>query len=193
MRLQRITLREQAGILVTRRLGEKVRQNILAALDRNAEPTSLLLDFNEIRILDYSCADELVSRLAIELQSRLYGQYFLLLTGLDDMIHENIAVALKQREIALLCEREQQWHVIGSLRPYIEQGLSLLNNERVITSRELADVEGISINAACNRMNELCRMGLAYRNPGPPLSGGKIFQYISILPQEEAMAETAGA
>jgi len=192
MQLQRFTLREQAGILVTRRLGEKVRRNILSSLNRGTGPTSLLLDFSEIHILDYSCADELVSRMAIELNSGLYGEFFLLLTGLDDMLHENVAVALKQREVALMCDKEKQWHIIGSLRSYLEHGLLMLNRERVITSRELADAEGISINAACNRMNELCRQGLAYRNPAPPLSGGKLFQYISILPQQDAMAETAG-
>ncbi|MCL2497090.1 MAG: hypothetical protein FWF06_00580 [Symbiobacteriaceae bacterium] len=184
MKVRSFKLREQAEILVTRRLGEKLRQELVAQIPRGEDPESLLLDFAGVHILDYSCADELVARLLVELQNRLHGQRFLLLCGLDETIEENVAVALKQRSLSLQHNYggNGDWQLLGELRPYLEESLELLNSSRELTARDLADQSSLAINTASNRLAELARTGLAYRRTHSLPAGGKQFQYYSILP-----------
>ena len=186
MEIRSFALRSWAEVLVTRRLGEDLRQRILTALPRRNKPESLLLDFSDLRIVDYSCADELVARLAIELQHDLHGERFLLLKGLDETVQENIGVALKQRGIALLCSQDEEtsvWSLLGEMKPYLKQALDLLNERGEITARDLADEAGVAINTASNHLAELAKIGMAYRRSDSLASGGKQFQYTSILPQ----------
>ena len=185
--MQQRTMRlcDWGGVLVTRKLGERVRQEIASQLHGGNEPESIILDCSGLQIMDYSCADELVARLAIEMQNRLYGDRFLLLDSLDATIHENIEVALKQRSIAVQCLIQQGRPVLqllGELRPYLESALTMLNERRELTARDLADSEGLAINTASNRLTELAKNGLAYRRSDSVATGGKQFQYLSIQP-----------
>ena len=60
-------LRQWGEILVTRKLGESIRQSIASELQNSKEVEGLLFDFSGLQIMDYSCADELVARFAVEL------------------------------------------------------------------------------------------------------------------------------
>jgi len=151
----------------------------------NPQPESLVFDFNGLQIMDYSCADELVARTAIEMQNRLYGDRFLLLSNMDDTLAENVTVALKQRGLVLYHLHPQSKdnpQLLGDLRPYLESALKMVNEARELTARDLADAEGLAINTASNRLTELAKSGLAYRRSESFAAGGKQYCYQSILP-----------
>ena len=183
MHIQKITMVDFGDILVTRKMGEQIRQRIVTVLERNGVPESLLLDFNKVRIIDYSCADELVARMAVELIAKLHGDRYLILSGLNETLRENVEVALKQRELALLTWDQGQWQVIGELRSYLQPGLNLINDKGIATARDLADNEDLAINTASNRLTELSKLGLTQRSEGMA-SSSRQYYYRSILPQE---------
>ncbi len=86
--------------LVTRPSGQAVRQRIERGIENEADGSVVALDFSEIGVIDYSCADEIVTKLVSRLLSGEYGDKYLLLTGLNENQKENIEVALERKDLA---------------------------------------------------------------------------------------------
>ena len=59
--------------LVTRETGRSMRELIELQLERELEGTVVALDFSHVGIIDFSCADEIVSKLVARLQEMEYG------------------------------------------------------------------------------------------------------------------------
>src|SRR5687767_16003628 len=59
--------------LVTRETGRFIREAIEARLEREPEGTVVAMDFSHVGIIDFSCADEIISKLLARLQSSEYG------------------------------------------------------------------------------------------------------------------------
>ena len=66
------------------------------------------LDFSKIGVIDYSCADEIVTKLVSRLLSGEYGDKYLLLTGLNENQKENIEVALERKDLAIMAEMRDE-------------------------------------------------------------------------------------
>ncbi|MDH3568711.1 MAG: STAS-like domain-containing protein, partial [Gemmatimonadota bacterium] len=60
------TVSSAYGDLVTRPTGKAVRDGIEAALDDLDTESVAVIDFSTVRLLDYSCADEIVGKLLLE-------------------------------------------------------------------------------------------------------------------------------
>jgi hypothetical protein len=54
--------------LVTREAGRSIRESTEMRLERELEGTVVVLDFSHVGIIDFSCADEIVSKLVTCLQ-----------------------------------------------------------------------------------------------------------------------------
>lgn len=98
----RALLRESPGgysDLVTRPTGRVVRERIEQAL-RPAPPAVVRIDFTGVGCIDFSCADEIVAKLA-------HGQPVLVvLRGLRDGHFEAIEPVLARHGLAILLEHE---------------------------------------------------------------------------------------
>lgn len=81
--------------LVTRPTGVAVRGGIEATLD-NSDCTCAYLDFSEIDLLDFSCADEIVAKLLMTDR----GPQFLVLQGLREDQHEAVEHVLTHHRLA---------------------------------------------------------------------------------------------
>lgn len=81
--------------LVTRPTGVAVRGRIEAALD-GSSCTCAYLDFSEIELLDFSCADEVVAKLLMTER----GSQFLVLQGLREDQHEAVEHVLTHHRLA---------------------------------------------------------------------------------------------
>ena len=68
--------------LVTRETGRFIREAIEARLEREPEGTVVAMDFSHVGIVDFSCADEIISKLVARLQSLEYGDKYVVLQGL---------------------------------------------------------------------------------------------------------------
>jgi hypothetical protein len=98
--------------LVTRPTGVAVRQAIEAALAELPEPNVTYIDFGKVRMLDFSCADEIVGKL-LDFYQHAEGQpqrYFLI-RGVHDGHVEAIEAVLGSYNLAVIVEEED-----GNLR-----------------------------------------------------------------------------
>jgi hypothetical protein len=84
--------------LVTRPTGAAVRNRIEAALSRS-DCLTALLDFSDIELLDFSCAEEIVAKLLLAQASQ--QPRFVVLRGLRDDQHDAIEQVLTHHGLAV--------------------------------------------------------------------------------------------
>jgi len=84
--------------LVTRPTGAAVRNRIEAALSRS-DCLTALLDFSDIELLDFSCAEEIVAKLLLAQAS--HRPRFVVLRGLRDDQHDAIEQVLTHHRLAV--------------------------------------------------------------------------------------------
>ena len=101
--LLRETVQSPYRCLVTRPTGAAIRNRIEQSLE-NSECVTALLDFAEVEMLDFSCADEVVAKLLL---ARGPGErpYFVL-SGLHDGQREAVEHVLRHHQLAVAALRD---------------------------------------------------------------------------------------
>jgi hypothetical protein len=168
--------------LVTRETGRSMRELIELRLDREPEGAVVALDFSHVGIIDFSCADEIVSKLIARLQGLEYGDKYVVLHGLTSTHEENIAVALERKKLAVLVSRpDGSWRLLGSLNPYLNEALQFVMNQKEITARDLADDTQVEISLASTKLLNLFKARLVQRTSERLPDGGRQFIYRSLF------------
>lgn len=91
--------------LVTRSTGAKVRTSIEAFLDGRSADAAVVLDFSSVRVLDCSCADEVVAKLLLQRPSGPAGPTrWFVIRGLTETQAEEIDHVLRRHRLALVAE-----------------------------------------------------------------------------------------
>jgi hypothetical protein len=182
--LQEVMDEQQAGAknLVTRETGRLIRESIESRLEREPEGTVVALDFSHVGIIDFSCADEVVSKLVARLQGQEYGDKYIVLQGLTPTQEENIGVALERKKLAVLVSRaDGSWQLLGILNPYLGEALRFVMARREITARDLADETQVEISLASTKLLNLFKARLVQRSSERLPDGGRQFIYRSLL------------
>ena len=102
--------------LVTRSTGRAVRSSIEMELAQRTGLTVVVLDFTAVRLIDCSCADEIVAKLLQgSLATDAGGPTFFLIRGLNDHQIEEITEVLKRHQLALVAESHGALQVLGDV------------------------------------------------------------------------------
>ena len=97
--------------LVTRQTGQAVRTSIEEQIAARSGPVVTVLDFRHVSVIDFSCADEVVAKLADSAVAPGGGGRteellrFFLFTGLDDHHLDPVESALSRRRLTVAAER----------------------------------------------------------------------------------------
>jgi len=102
--------------LVTRPTGRALRLGIESQIGELGSVCVSVLDFTQVVVLDYSCADEAVAKLIQRYQSddRPADAYFLA-RGLGEQHREPIDEVLIRHDLALVAEVEGEYTLLGSV------------------------------------------------------------------------------
>jgi hypothetical protein len=182
--LQEVMDEQQAGAknLVTRETGRLIRESVESRLEREPDGTVVALDFSHVGIIDFSCADEVVSKLVARLQGQEYGDKYIVLQGLTPTQEENIGVALERKKLAVLVSRaDGSWQLLGTLNPYLDEALRFVMARREVTARDLADETHVEISLASTKLLNLFKARLVQRSSERLPDGGRQFIYRSLL------------
>lgn len=170
-------LKNGSSDLVTRQSGQVIRERIERDIEKEEERAIIALDFSNIGIIDYSCADEIVAKLISRLLSNEYGDKYLILTGLNDNQKENIEVALERKYLAVMAEmRDGKKLLTGNLNNYLKETLQLILREENITSKDLAGSMKLEANTSGTRLLNLHEKRLV-RRVEEIRNGGRIWVY----------------
>ncbi|MBI5047733.1 MAG: hypothetical protein HZB54_02110 [Deltaproteobacteria bacterium] len=181
-------LKNGSNDLVTRPTGQVLRERIERDIGKEDEGSVIALDFSQVGIVDFSCADEIVAKVISRLLSGEYGDRYIVLSGLNENQKENIEVALERKELAVMGRMRRQpplnppllrgtkGVVIGSLNKYLSDTLELILKKGKITAKELSDKMSLEPNASGMRLLNLHKKRLVKRVE-KTADGGKVWSY----------------
>src|SRR5438874_759188 len=93
--------------LVTRKTGAAVRTQIERMLGESDERTLTVIDFSQVSMIDFSCADEVVAKLLLRYcTGDAPREAYFLFRGVGDQHWDAIDTVLEQNGLALAIERE---------------------------------------------------------------------------------------
>ena len=166
--------------LVTRPMGQGVRAYIERAIEQEEGGSVIALDFSRIRVIDYSCADEIVAKLVSRLWGGEYGDKYILLRGLNENQRENIEVALEKKDLAVIAETEQgMMTVLGSLNNYLRETLNMVLQRGALTAKQLSETMSLEMNTSGTRLLNLHKKRLVKRTDDTR-NGGRALLYEKI-------------
>ncbi len=170
-------------LLNGRREGRELADRLLAQLAAS-EPDSILpVDFGQVSFMDFSCADELLTRVLRRIRSGELGTRFILVQDLSPSVEENLAAVFAIRD--LVCPKRTkggQIELLGKIGPELTETYKLAVRKGKITARDvMAIAPDVGISAISNRLAKLQTMGLLVRTKeGAPESGGRQFVYQAV-------------
>ncbi len=163
--------------LVTRPTGQAIRIRIERDLEGEPAGSVIGLDFSQVGVIDYSCADEIVAKLVSRLLSGEYGDRYLVLLGLNENQKENIEVALERKDLAVAAEMKENGRMLlGSLNNYLRDTLDHIVQNRKVSSKDLAEAKKLEPNTSGTRLLNLYKKRLVRRTE-EFRSDGKIWVY----------------
>ncbi|MFW6039584.1 MAG: hypothetical protein ACOC9N_00740 [Gemmatimonadota bacterium] len=170
--------------LVTRHTGRAVRLTIERMVEEASGPSLTVLDFSDVAVIDFSCADEVVARLLHDTLSRPAppAPHYFLLDGLDDEHIDPVASALDRRGLAMSARTARRRPVLlGRAEPEAQEVWRALTDRGRARANEIAD---------CLRGDaEECRRWLARLEARRLLrSAGDVYEslFLALGPEDEA-------
>jgi hypothetical protein len=164
------------GVLSTLEQAVKARAQIEKELAAQTSGGPVELDFNGVRAVTVTFADEGIGRV---LGSRLAGydeDHPFFAVGANQEVRVTLAAALRQRKLSLLSFNDGQVELLGgdeTLTSTMEQAVALGS----FSVNELAERLGLTAQAANNRLTQLVRVGALSRSRVIPSRGGREFRY----------------
>ena len=125
--------------LVTRHTGRAVRTSIETELALLSGRAVVVLDFTDVRILDCSCADEIVAKLVIaSLVSESSLDAFFVIRGLNDHQMEDVEAVLCRQQLVLVAEVGGAVRLIGEVAEEARLTFEYLAVRGMAAAEELA-------------------------------------------------------
>lgn len=170
-------LKNGSSDLVTRPSGQVMRERIEKEIQQEKKGEIIALDFSQIGIIDFSCADEIIAKLISRLLANEYGDRYIFLCGVNDNQKENIEVALERKDLAVIAElRMGDKILIGSLNNYLKETLELIISKNKISARDLSEAMKLEANTSGTRLLNLHKKRLVRRTE-EVRHGGKVWVY----------------
>ena len=150
--------------LVTRPTGRAVRMAIQTQLQGAGTLSLSLIDFSEVVIIDFSCADEVVAKLLQQFLDDEARDAFFVFRGVHEPHRDQIEVVLTRQGLAAVVETEPRgFELLGVHTPEearvwraLEERGSVEPSEQEALFYEAGDREALG---------SLLRRGLAFRSP----------------------------
>lgn len=151
--------------LVTRPTGRAVR----AAIEKRLSGTGManfvsLIDFTRVRVLDFSCADEVVAKLLVRyLKADRPRDVFFLFRAVGDVHRESVEEVLRRHGLAAVCDfAKGRFQLLGSVSEGERAAWQTLEAHRRIGPKGMASTLGDRGEALLRRLAE---RRLVFREP----------------------------
>jgi hypothetical protein len=157
--------------LVTRPTGRAIRMGVesqIAELAATGTPARLsVLDFSQVRILDYSCADEIVAKLLLRYQEPgRPAEVFFVVRELQEHHFEAVETVLERHGLLVVAEDDHgAFHLLGTADPLLHDGWAALLRLGRARPEDLARAAGVPAGEAGRVLDTFCLQRVALRDP----------------------------
>jgi hypothetical protein len=150
--------------LVTRPTGRAVRMAIETQLQGAGTLSISLIDFSEVGIIDFSCADEVVAKLLQQYLADDARDAFFVFRGVREPHQPQVEGVLRRQELAAVVEVEpERFTLVGSFSEDEQRVWDHLETEG---SLDTDAIERIAVQGQDARaLESLLARGLAFRSP----------------------------
>lgn len=166
--LSRLVRRSVATLyshLVTRPTGEALRLGIERQIGEIGSFCLSVLDFDEVVVLDYSCADEMIAKLLKRYHDGDADVYFIA-RAVAEPHRETIEAVLVRHGLALAVELDDGTSaLLGEVEPLEADVWGALDGLAVADGDGIADAVGASPVRVAHALDRLCARRLAVRRP----------------------------
>jgi len=154
--------------LVTRPTGRAVRSSIETELARLSGRTVVVLDFTDVRIIDCSCADEIVAKLVqASLAAGSPLDAFFLIRGLREDQLDDIEEVLRRQQLAMVAiETPGRVRLIGEVAEDARATFERLAERGRAAAEDLAAELARPLDAVRATLEELCVRRLLLNDSG---------------------------
>jgi hypothetical protein len=148
-RLHRRTVTSFYSNLVTRPTGRAVRAGLESQLAEVAPGERVclsVLDFSQVRLLDYSCADEIVAKLLLRyVAPDRPSEVYFVARGLQDHHVDSVEAVLERHGLLLVSvEAQEDARLLGSANPLERACWAALRRRGSATPAAVAEEAGLS-------------------------------------------------
>ena len=151
--------------LVTRPTGEAIRLGIERQLGEIGSFCLSVLDFDQVVVLDYSCADEMIAKLLMRYQGEDADVYFVA-RALGEPHREAIDAVLTRQGLALVAELEDGTAaLLGEVDALEARAWTALERLAVAEGPAVAEAVGVPMREMEPALARLCGRRLALRRP----------------------------
>jgi hypothetical protein len=173
-RMHRRTVTSFYSNLVTRPTGRAVRMGLesqLAELDPGRKLCVSVLDFSQVNILDYSCADEIVAKLLLRyLAADRPADAYFVARGLQDHHREAVSEVLQRHGLLLVTlEPGDTAGLLGACNPFERTCWGALAARTCATVQEVSEDTGLPEIAVAPTLARLLAQRVAVSLPGGSL------------------------
>jgi hypothetical protein len=160
-------LKQKGPDLITRSVGRLMYQSIRAMLEHIREGETLLLDFQNIKVIDSSFIDEMIVRLVLD--SRNGAGFYVKLKNFSEIAELNIDMVFrsysnyKNKKIVVITENicQNNAFFIGPLSDHERDIVEFLRINKSITLEDIVKFSGIPRDEVAGIMDELDALRVA--------------------------------
>jgi hypothetical protein len=157
--------------LVTRPTGRAVRMGVetqLSELGQERQPCLSILDFTQVRVIDYSCADEIVAKLLLRYRDPYRpAEVFFLIRGLQDHQEDAVEAVLERHALLVAAQLPGRgYHLLGPCDPFQRSCWSALIMRQKVPAAEIARDLQLPEAVAATTLDSLVAKRVAVQLPG---------------------------
>lgn len=179
------------AVLTGRENAERARVAVERAIREQSPATPCALDFSGIEAISAPFVDEFLGKLLSGHLAGYYEDHPLLALNADPDVRETINVVLRARGLSMLYVSDSEVSLLGGERR-LEETLQAAAGLGRFRASQLAEVLGLTPQAANNRLKTLLRQGALLRARVVREGGGKEFEYeVPRVPQVPAPPQSA--
>lgn len=177
--------------LVTRHTGRAVRLTIERMVEERTGPSLTVIDFREVAVIDFSCADEVVARLLFDTLSRpdAGARHYFVLDGIDQEHMDPVSCALDRRGLAMAARTTGLRPVLlGRIEPEAREVWEALAGRGHARASDLSSCLGGDAKGCRKWLQRLEERRLARGGEGP---AGMFESLFSVLARWDAVRRAA--
>lgn len=167
LKLERYDLAQHGDVLATRATGREVGRDVA---DRLTESPGILLSFHGVDVASPAFLFELIGAI----RTALLGPqtHWLLVTGMNDDVHESAELVLERLKMVLGQLKDDQIELLGGAQ-HLQETIKAAQALGVFTAPDLAAELELKLPALHQRLLQLVEAGVLSREDDPTATRGK--------------------